>query len=81
MPEILHYFVGIFIMEISKLIFAFDRLIQAFLSDFVPSSLMNFGIFNSILGFSIFPQTFKFRLKTIKSTPDLGLEEIFGFGL
>ena len=37
MLETFHYFVSIFV-EISKLIFAFNRLIQLFLSDIVPSS-------------------------------------------
>ena len=40
--------------------FAFNRLIQLFLSDIVPSSLMNFEICNSILRFSIFSQTVQF---------------------
>ena len=59
MLETFHYFVSIFV-EISKLIFAFNRLIQLFLSDIVPSSLMNFEIDNSILRFSIFSQTVQF---------------------
>ena len=59
MLETFPYFVSIFV-EISKLIFVFNRLIQLFLSDIVPSRLMNFEIYNSILRFSIFSQTVQF---------------------
>ena len=59
MLEKFHYFVSI-LVEISKLLFAFNGVTQLFPSDIVPSSLMNFEIYNSILRFSIFSQTVQF---------------------
>ena len=64
-----------------KLIFAFNRLMQLFLSDIVPSSLMNFEIDNSILRFSIFSQTVQFRLKTVNKLQIWGLKSFWFWSL